>query len=58
MCYGNNDDPGLAGAIEYVERESLQNELVGSVLGQRVASRSFHDSGDGIINGVGECCGA
>jgi hypothetical protein len=51
MCHGNNDDLGLAGAIEYVERESLKNKLAGSVVGQRILRGSFDDSGDGIVNG-------
>jgi len=56
MCDGYDHYLTLAGAIEYVERESLQNELAGSVLGHRITIRSFYDLGNGIINRVGECC--
>lgn len=57
MCHGYDHYLTLAGAIEYVERESLQNELAGSVLGHRITVRSFYDLGDGIVNGVCEGCG-
>jgi len=57
MCGGYDHYLTLAGAIEYVERESLQNELAGSVLGHGITSRSFYDLVDGIVNSMCEGCG-
>jgi hypothetical protein len=58
MCQRNNHNLGLAGAVEYVEGESFKNDLARSIPSRWVASRSFRDPGDGIINGTRECCGA
>ncbi len=56
VCYGNNDDLCLVLSVEYIERESLENELAGSVLGHGITSRSFYDLGDGIVNSMCEGC--
>jgi hypothetical protein len=58
MGHGNHDDVGLAREIKYVEWEPLKNELSSSVLGQGRLCRRFQDSGNGIVNGLGERCGA
>ena len=55
MGYRNDHNFGFAGQVENVERESLKYELVCSEVGQWILRRSFDDSGDGIVNGVGEC---
>ena len=58
MRHSDNDNLSLAGTIEYIERESLKNELARSVFGKGVAGRSLRDPDDGIVNSVSECCGA
>jgi hypothetical protein len=37
MCDGDNNDLDSVVSVEYVERESLQNELPGVVRGQGMA---------------------
>ncbi|MDX6306767.1 MAG: hypothetical protein QOI77_3736 [Blastocatellia bacterium] len=57
MCHCNNHYPNLIGSVEYDKRESIENEFPGSVLGHGIASRSFRDLGDCIVNRVCEGCG-
>ena len=54
MCHRNDYEFGLERKIEYVKWEPLKNELSSSVLGQWILRRSFQDSGNGIVNGLGE----
>ncbi len=55
MCHGNNDYLGFALQVEDVKREPRKNELAGPMIGQWILRRSLDDSGDGIVDAVGEC---
>jgi hypothetical protein len=57
MYHGNNDYPNLVGSVEYVEWQSLKNDLTGSVIGHGKDRRSIGDPRDGIVNSVYEGCG-
>ncbi|MDX6385617.1 MAG: hypothetical protein QOK48_3190 [Blastocatellia bacterium] len=56
MGHGNNDDLRLVRSVEYVERESLNNEFPGSVFSHGRELRSISDPRNGTVNRVCEGC--
>ena len=57
VAYGHDHYLSFERKVENVEWKPLKNQLSCAVIGQWVTVRGFHDSGDSIVNGMGECGG-